>query len=64
MSFEQRKAQLEALLRAGDMDRIWDIYRGGPMWDGRMPPVGMLASEMIEKILEREFHEEYARSKI
>jgi hypothetical protein len=61
MSFEQRKAELTAMLRRGDTDGIFAAYQGSPL-NGLCPPVGMLFSQMIERVLEREYPEEYARS--
>jgi hypothetical protein len=55
MSFEQRKSQLEAMLRRGDTDGIFAAYQGSSPLNGLMPPVGMLFSQMIAAILKREF---------
>ena len=57
--FENRKAQLEEMLRRGDIDGIVEIFRGGPHWilDGRVGPVGIACSQMIEEILRREYGE-------
>jgi hypothetical protein len=64
-SFEARKAELEALVRAGDAEGLADIYRGGRNWifDGRVVPVpGTKFSQTVEEILRREYPEQFAES--
>jgi hypothetical protein len=55
MPFEQRKAQLEGLLRRGDMEGIMEIYLGPMLGGGIMVQPGTLASTMIAEILKREY---------
>jgi hypothetical protein len=57
-SFEARKAELEALVRAGNAEGLADIYRGGRNWifDGRdVPANGTMMSQTVEEILQREY---------
>jgi hypothetical protein len=62
MTFEQRRAQLQAWLRSGNTDAVFAAYQGSP-FNGSCPPAGMLFSQMIERVLEREFPEQHARAR-